>query len=160
MKNYNTSFNLEVIVSNTLWFVFIFQAKIQLFLQKINNKFTPVINNFYHYFNKANYDCFPNRRQEVSDIKFITTTLSFKTNDNTEYKHDIKLLETDYYVNNKLFTLPWIYNWLQKNSLQSTDCIDVDSIQIVIIDNNVNLITLNKDKYIIIEKNNYIVKTI
>ena len=150
MRNYNIPINLEHLVTNSLWFFFTVQAKIQLFIQNICNIIIKPVENI--------------PAKNISEFKFISVNISFNYNDeneqNIKFTSFINLSDDDYIINNKLFTYPWILKWIEKELKNNYNDIDMDTIEINIIDNNVNNITLNKDKYIIIEKNNYIVKTI
>ena len=161
MRNYQyEDFDIKPLVTSLLWIIFLAQAKAQILFNKIHTEYLLPTFNYVEKFLNLNSNDENNSEDNQSaknycDFKFISCKLEYqKTKSLT-----IELSDSDYIIGNKLFTKPWIENYIEKEC-EDNILLDTDNYKINFIDHNINPINISCEEYVILDKNNYIIKTI
>jgi len=172
MTNYQyDDFDIKPLVTSILWFFFMAQANIQIWYNNFNSNYaSPLFMYVEKFLNLADEDedddeSYDNKPTEhYCDFKFISCELLYD-DDQDSKSLIIKLNDSDYVIGKKLFTNSWIKNYIDTNTDDTikhlnNDLIINENYIINFIDHNINQIKINSDQYIILDNNNYIIKTI
>jgi len=164
MSNYQyEDFDTKQFMTSIIWVLFIIHAKIQIWYNKAyNNVFYPMfmtLEKFLGLDDQTYYENDDNHQSSVvkSDIRFLSIELHYKENEKDNKEIEIKIDNSEYIVGAKLFTPSWITEYIENNNLNQ---LSNNHYNILFIDNNINTQTLNQDQYVILDINNYIIKTI
>lgn len=150
-------------IKDLVWYYFSVQAKIQIYYNKFySNFFCPFYSSFERFLNlddddEDDDDCIPPKK-ELADYLFISVRLYYDLGVPESPSIDINLQPDEYVVNSKLFTFSWLKQYIQKNNLDIQ--LELNNYNIQFIDHNISTVMIDPEKYIILNKNNYIIKTI
>ena len=164
MSNYQSDdFDVKLFLTNILWFLFMTQANIQIWYNNFHSDYvSPLFICLEKFLNLTDDDDDNSNDDnivvEYCDFKFISCDMQYQDEQKSK-SISIELNECDYVIGNKLFTPSWIINYIEKKQL-TNEIILSDNYVINFIDNNINQIKINSDEYIILDKTNYIIKTI
>ena len=164
MSNYQSDdFDVKLFLTNILWFLFMTQANIQIWYNNFHSNYvSPLFICLEKFLNLTDDDDDNSNDDnivvEYCDFKFISCDMQYQDEQKSK-SLSIELNECDYVIGNKLFTPSWIINYIEKKQL-TNEIILSDNYVINFIDNNINQIKINSDAYIILDKTNYIIKTI
>ena len=155
------------IFTNIMWYILVYQAKSQIFFSNLYDNFLYPLHQYYEKFLNMDEDEDEDEDEDDSDdneythvnkqtsFSFISTKLYY-FDSNIAKSIDIELTKSDYVVANKLFTLKWVTEYVNENNHD----INLDTYHIQFIDHNINSIEINSDQYVILDENEYIIKTI
>ena len=149
------------IFTNIMWYILVYQAKAQIcFSNLYDNHLYPLHQYFEKFLNiyEDENDSDDNEYTHVNkqtSFSFISTKLYY-FDSNIAKSIDIELTKSDYVVANKLFTLKWVTEYVNEHNHD----INLDTYHIQFIDHNINSIEINSDQYVILDENEYIIKTI
>ena len=159
MRNYQyEDFDIKPMIESLFWMFFIIQANAQIWYNNLNINYVKPIFLYVEKFLNLNEEDVTHDTAEsliYTDYKFISCELHCNDENKEKQKLSITLNEYDYYVGNKLFTNDWVKNYCQSNNIDMPS-----NYSICFIDNNINTIKIDLEQYIILDKNNYIIKTI
>ena len=156
-------FDIKLFLTNILWFLFMAQANVQIRYNNFHSNYASPLFTYLEKFLNLTDDDDDNSQddnivEEYCDFKFISCDMQYQDEQKSK-SLSIELNDGDYVIGNKLFTLSWIKNYIE-NKQMTNEIILNDNYVINFIDHNINQIKIKSDEYIILDKNNYIIKTI
>jgi len=162
MSNYQyENSNINQFMTNLLWGLFIIHAKLQIWFGKVyDNFFYPVymsLEKILGLDDETYNDDVAINTVVKSSVKFLSVMLQYKENETEKKEIEINIDPSEYIVGAKLFTSSWITEYIENNNLNQ---LPDNKYNILFIDNDINRQILDNEKYVILDTNNYIIKTI
>jgi len=163
MSNYQyEEFDIKQFMTSIMWVLFLAQAKLQIWYNKVYDAFLyPVymsLEKILGLDDETYYDNDVSINTVVkSTVKFLSVMLQYKENETESKEIEINIDPSEYIMGAKLFTSSWITEYIEKNTLNQ---LPDNKYNILFIDNDITTQTITQDQYVILDINNYIIKTI